>query len=431
MTCQIVLKIYFMKNYLNGWKMKKITLILLIITFAGCSEHIDYNLKKAPTRRVESGLENFLKNDVRNYRGKKALLITNHSGVNYSLEQNIWLLRESGIEISTVLAPEHGIFGAEAEYDNKTYEDDALLNLQIYNIHMLRKNDVATLAKAHDLVIYDIQDLGMRCYTYVSVLIKVMEALDNLPTELIVFDRPNPLAFLGVDGEILNPKYKSQHIGAFPGSFLYDFTSGECALYYKGEFTHNVNLKISKTTGWARNEMFNKTGLPWVPPSPNLPTYESAIVYAAVELLEGVNISLGRGTPKPFEYIGAPWIEPYSFAAGLNKLSLKNFRFRPVYFKPTYSWYKDQNCAGVQIFYIGGKFSPTEVAYKITTFIKENYPEKFAWKNYDKTYDIDYLTGNNRFRSSIESGASFNSYYSLIKDDTKKYDKIHRKYLLY
>ena len=180
-----------------------------------------------------------------------------------------------------------------------------------------------------------------------------------------------------------------------------------------------------------RKDMFyHKTGLPWIPPSPNLPTYESSIIYTAVVLMEGLNISVGRGTAKPFEYIGAPWIEPLLFTNNLSKLGLNNFRFRPVYFKPTFSNYESQKCGGVQIFYTGGKFSPTEFSYKVIQNIMRNY-NNAKWKTYKVSFQVDYLAGTDLFRRYIQEGKTYEEFRNRIEREVEKYEKKRRKYLIY
>jgi uncharacterized protein YbbC (DUF1343 family) len=175
---------------------------------------------------------------------------------------------------------------------------------------------------------------------------------------------------------------------------------------------------------------FFETGLPWIPPSPNLPTYESSIVYTAMVLMEGINLSLGRGTVKPFEYIGAPWIEPVKFCKILEELNLKNFKFKPVYFKPLYNKYAGTVCGGVQIFYTGGTFSPTETAFNIIAAIMKNYPNA-RWTLFGKIHSIDTLAGTGKFRQCIEAGKAYEEYRNEILAGTREFKNKMKKYLIY
>ncbi len=406
--------------------------IIIISLLFGCSTaDVYYNLPVREIKRVYTGLENFIDNYADRYRGKRAAIVTNHSGVDFELRRNIELFRERGIEIAVVFAPEHGIYGYQNNYDKKLYIVDNVLNLIVYNLHHLDVRETRHLMRVADIVIFDIQDMGMRCYTYISSLKMIMDALRSTDKELIVLDRPNPLGFLGTDGPFLEDGFYSRHISAFPSTFIYNMTIGEAALYYKDCCAKDLKLLVVPLVNYERDLYYTETMLPWVPPSPNLPTYESSIVYAAIVLLEGISISVGRGTAKPFEYIGATWIEPVAFCEGLKRLDIQAFRFRPVYFKPTFSKYERRKCGGVQIFYTGGRFSPTEVAYKIIKYLRLNYSRKFRWERFGGNYDIDYLAGTDKFRKAIERGKSWEEFEKEIEVGTEIFNQRRQNYIIY
>jgi len=404
-------------------------LCLIAVFFISCSGGVHYYLPSEP-ERVYTGLEIFIKNYADKYKDKKAILVTNHSGVDFSLTMNLKLLRKSGISVFAVIAPEHGLYGYMNDYDKKTFYPEDRLNAVIYNMHKLPKRDLTFLIKTADLVFFDIQDMGMRCYTYISNLKKIMDSMNGLKTELIVLDRPDPIGFLGVDGPALDRKFSSKFISSFPAPFIYNMTLGEAAMFYKGEYRKKINLRVIKMKNYNRDMFFHETTLPWIPPSPNLPTYKSSIVYTAVVLLEGTNISLGRGTTKPFEYIGAPWIEPESFCRGLDSLKLKNFRFKPVYFKPTFNKFEGEVCGGAQIFYTGGVFSPTETSFKLIKFIKDHYKE-IKWTKYKSWYDIDALAATDRFRKAIDADKPYPVFRKKIQKGINLFNDKRDKYLLY
>ncbi|MBP7735369.1 MAG: DUF1343 domain-containing protein [Spirochaetes bacterium] len=403
---------------------------ILLILFSGCGSSVSYNLNPGG-RHVRTGIERFIGGPVKKYRGRKAALVTNHSGYDFDLRQNIQLLRDSGVTVSMVLAPEHGIYGYKNDLDFHPVSFDRIINCHIYNLYGINRNTLRYLIQQVDIVIFDIQDMGMRCYTYITNLKDIMDAMDGLDRELIVLDRPNPVGFLGIDGSFLEKRYATKYVSAFPAPFLYDMTIGESARYYRGQFRPKVKLRVINMGGYSRRGLFNKTGLPWIPPSPNLPTYESAIVYTAIVLMEGINLSLGRGTTKPFEYIGAPWIEPVSFCKKLEELKLKSFRFKPVYFKPTFSKYANMRCGGAQIFYTGGKFSPTETAYRIIGAVMKNYPYLAQWVRFGPFYDIDGLAGTDKFRVYIQAGKPWKEFIKATAPGIKEYRKKRRKYTLY
>jgi len=414
---------------MNRKQIRSIAIVAITIIVFGCASKINYHFQPAG-RRVYTGLENFISGQAKLYSGKKAVLITNHSGVDYNLRQNLQLLREQGIEISLALAPEHGIYGYDDDINYQHYMHDKAANLNVYNLYKTDRNALKDLLKSVDIVIFDIQDMGMRCYTYITNLKDIMDSLNGLKTELIVLDRPNPVGFLGVDGPFREASVASHYVSAFPAPFLYGMTIGESASYYRGEFTPDVKLTVIRMTGYTGGMLYHETRLPWIPPSPNLPTYESAVVYTAIVLLEGVNLSLGRGTPKPFEYIGAPWIEPVLFCKLLNDLNLENFKFRPVYFKPQYSRYAGMACGGAQIFFTGGKFSPTEAAYRIIGSLMKNYSYA-RWTVHGSLYTIDSLAGTDKFRLFLLAGKPYEEFYKETCIEMLAYEKKRKKYLLY
>ncbi|MCU0846840.1 MAG: DUF1343 domain-containing protein [Spirochaetes bacterium] len=402
---------------------------VLLAAISSCSGSRGYHLNSNGPK-VKTGLEVFIKKYARDYKGKRAVLVTNHSGVNYNLESNIGLLRSCGIDVAMIMAPEHGLYGYENKYDPSQFYFESRVKTVVYNLHKLSAGDVRYLTKKADIVIFDIQDMGMRCYTYITNLKFIMDCLNGSGIELIVLDRPNPASFLGVDGAFLEKRFTTRFISAFPSTFLYDMTVGESAEYYRGEYAKEVKLRVIRMKGYDRDMMYTESALPWVPPSPNLPTYESSILYTSMVLMEGINISLGRGTPKPFEYIGAPWIEPVSFCRGLEELGLKNFRFRPVYFLPTFSKHSSTRCGGAQIFYLGGKFSPTEVSFRIIKYIMKTYPPA-RWDSFGGSYEIDSLAGTDRLRKAVISGKDYSEFRKEIEKESSLFNKKRKKYLIY
>jgi uncharacterized protein YbbC (DUF1343 family) len=409
---------------------KRIYLLLSLILFSQIFCGRSYNIYNGSSKKITLGLENFLDNYAHKYKGKKAAVVTNHSGVDFYLQNNINLFRNKQIEIAVIFAPEHGLYGYQSEYDTHSYITDDISNAVIYNLYFLDQKKFRHLIENADFVIFDIQSMGIRCYTYISSLKFVMDSLSGTNKELIILDRPNPLGFLYIDGPFLQKKFYSKDISSFPTTLFHSMTIGEAALYYNGEYLKNVNLKVIPMEGYFYNMLYSDTNLPWIPPSPNLPTYLSSITYSAVVLLEGINISIGRGTTKPFEYIGAPWIEPVSFCKGLTDLNLKNFVFRPVYFEPVFSNYKNKKCGGVQILYTGGKFSPTEVSFKLISYIQKNY-EQFRWESHKHKFKIDQLAGTDKFRKAISGNIDFEKYSNEMENEIDSFENIRKKYLIY
>lgn len=404
---------------------KRYFALFITLFFFSCSSYYP------ASTYTQTGLSKFLKNHASFYENKKALLITNHSGLNRDLIQNINLLRKENIIIHDVIAPEHGLFGYEEELSKKKTESEKHFGTTIYNMHKLSDNSFKSIIEENDFIIFDIQDMGMRCFTYITNLKRTIDILSNSEKELIIMDRPNPIAPYGIDGFYLNNNFKSKYISAFPAPLIYGLTIGEAANYYINESNAKINYRIIKMNNYSKTMLFPKTGLTWISPSPNLPTYQNALLYTAIVLLEGCNLSIGRGTPEPFKYIGAPWINAAELAKELNNLNIENFHFRPVFFKPKYSHYKNYKCEGVHIIYKGGYFRPSELSYKIIAIIKELYPDKFRWFKWGKNYRVDELAGTDIFRNSINQ----NRKYSDLKKEMIKsnilFEKQVRQYLLY
>ncbi len=421
--------------FAKALKRKKLSLIpaawifLLFIQFCAGNEPM-YDFPARTYRRVHTGLENFARYETSKYRGKHAALVINHSSVNANFKHIIDIVREGGIIIDFILAPEHGPFGERNDYDKHAYEAFEEKNLIVYHLHHFTHSSLKTLLAVPDIIVFDIQDMGMRCYTYISSLKLVIDAIKGTGKKLIVLDRPNPLGFLGVSGPYLNKNFYSRHVASFPATLFYDMTPGEAARYYRGEFKKNIDLTVVPLSNYSRDMYFHETKLPWVPPSPNLPTYRSAINYTVMVLMEGINISLGRGTSNPFEFFGAPWIDAEILAEQLSALKVKNFRFRPVYFTPTFSAYQGKLCGGVHLYYTGGTFDPLEVSYVLIKYFREN-DQHISWRKNSKGYVIDELAGSDSFRKAIDSGLRYEEYRKQIQSEITQFSRKRAHYLLY
>jgi uncharacterized protein YbbC (DUF1343 family) len=416
------------RNLISGMKY----FILIAVSLAiSCASGVRYNLPSEEKSHVETGLEVFLENNASKYKGKKAAIATNPTGVDRSLNSNITLLEKAGININLIIAPEHGLFGY-TDWPEKPKDENSLSKKRgIIHIQSMTPDQVRKALKGFDIVIFDIQDMGMRCYTYISDLACLIDALDKTGIELIVLDRPNPLSAYGIDGIMLDAKLKNRTTGYFPSTLSYGLTPGEAARYYKDFSKRNIKLNVIPMKGYSRDLYYTETSLPWVPPSPNLPSYKSAVIYSAAVYFEGTNLSVGRGTPNPFEYIGAPWIDAGKFASELKNLNLKGFAFRPVYFKPSTAKYSGKRCGGVQIFLTGESFSAFENAYKIAALLKQSYT-KFNWQiDSDGEYGIDILSGNSKFRTYADAGKSFNELKKSTDKETKIFAEKSEKYYLY
>jgi len=396
-----------------------------------CSSAPRYYLPNADQPEIATGLTVFLDSYMDRYKGKKAALVTNQSGVNSALEPNIRLLEKKKIIVDRILVPEHGLYGFVDWPDSPSADEDLGEGKKLIHIQSLPPKKIREKIAGVDIVIFDIQGMGMRCYTYISELAALIDALDGTSSELIILDRPNPLIPYGVDGIMLDNCFKSRSTSYFPGPMNYALTNGEAALYYKDVMKRNLKLTVIPMKGYSRDLFYGQTGLPWIPPSPNLPAYKNAVIYSAAVYLEGTNISVGRGTPDPFEYIGAPWINAQQLSADLKKLKIRGFSFRPVYFKPAASIYRGQRCGGVQIFLTGEKFSACENAYQIMLCLKRNSPY-FRWiRDAQGGYGLDILAGSDLFRKGLEKDIPYEQIRNASEAAREQYRRRIRKYLLY
>lgn len=405
--------------------------LIIIFLFACSCTFRSGALPSSGPDNVKLGIDVFLAFHADSYKKLRICLVTNHSGFDSAMNRNIASLREKGIIISDVLAPEHGISGIDEDYSSKKSYFNDQMNVTIHNMHNYTADELRKFLSAYDTVIFDIQDLGMRCYTYISNLRELIEALNGSNTELVVLDRPNPLAPFGMSGFDLDPKFKSRHVSSFPAPLFYSLTIGEAALYYKGEKNLSVRINVIKMKNYRKDMFFDSMNLQWIPPSPNLPAYRSALNYSALIYLESTNLSVGRGTTKPFEFIGAPWINPELLSESLNKLKLNSFIFRPVYFEPKYLVNTGTVCGGVHAIYTGGYFDPNEISYNVIQTLFRLYPEKIAWRGSNGRFEIDYIAGSSAFRQHIESGKSYEELRKLMKKSRKNYSEKIKKYLLY
>nr|WP_253695161.1 DUF1343 domain-containing protein [Treponema sp. OMZ 791] len=306
---------------------------------------------------------------------------------------------------------------------------DKKTGLTVYSLYGKTKRPTKEMLKEIDVLCFDIQDVGARFYTYIYTMAYAMEACARDGKTFIVFDRPNPINGINVEGNILEEEYKS-FTGYFPIVQRHGMTVGELALMFNEEFKIGCDLKIIPMQSWKREDYFEDLNLMWIPPSPNIPTPDTALVYSGFCIFEGVNISVGRGTTMPFKYIGAPYIDAEALAETLNALNLAGVFFKPAYFTPSLSLYKDELCEGVQIIVKAkAKFSPVKSATAVMYKIRDMYPDKFKINNYPaKRCGLNLLTGTDKLSTM---SLSLNAYFKFIENGEKKFLKKRKRYLMY
>jgi uncharacterized protein YbbC (DUF1343 family) len=287
-----------------------------------------------------------------------------------------------------------------------------------------------------DVLVVDLQDVGTRVYTYIYTMANCMRAAARHGVRVVVCDRPNPVGGADLEGPRLDPRWSS-FVGQFPIPLRHGMTIGELARLFNDEFRLGCALDVVPMEGWRREMYHDATGLPWILPSPNLPTLDSAVVYPGAVLFEGTMLSEGRGTTRPFELVGAPWIDGERLAADMNARGLPGVHFRAAFFEPTFQKHAKQMCGGCQIHVLDRRtFKPVRTAVELVDGFRRQVPQAFAWRNPPYEYEqekqpIDILWGSPGLRETIERGGDIAAFAASWRGDEEAFQQLREKYLLY
>ncbi|WP_036187767.1 exo-beta-N-acetylmuramidase NamZ family protein [Ureibacillus manganicus] len=383
--------------------------------------------------KVKLGIDVFLEQHVHLVKGKRVGLLTNQTGANAELVSTIRLFHQHpGIQLTALFAPEHGLktYAKEGErFSNMVHEET---NLPVFSLYGASKKPTDKMMDEVDIVIFDIQDIGARYYTYIYTLAYMMEACRRTNKKMIVLDRPNPIGGIEVEGNLVSEDFTS-FVGLYPIPNRHGMTVGELASYFNKEFSISCDLTVVLMEGWSRNMYFSDTNLPWITPSPNTTGIDMMLLYPGTCLIEGTNLSEGRGTTQPFEIIGAPFINGVKLEDGLNALKLPNVHFRATSFKPTYQKYKDELCEGIQLHILDRQnFKPLSTFTQVFNTIVSIYGDRIEFLKYEslKHPMFDLLAGNALLRKSVLEG-NIDNFLEKCRRDTKEFIKKRAKYLLY
>jgi uncharacterized protein YbbC (DUF1343 family) len=364
-------------------------------------------------------------------------LIANQTSVTSGLDYSWSRLERAGVRLTRIFSPEHGLFSTEQ--DQIAVDRQPGTGCEIVSLYGSSEQSLLP-DRRHleglDIVLFDIQDVGSRYYTYVNTLALFMEAAQGLDIEIMVLDRPNPLGGNLVEGPLLEPAFHS-FVGVMPVPVRHGLTAGEIAHFYRDYKKLDVNLSVIPMLGWTRSMLFPETGLPWVPPSPNMPTFEVAMVYPGMCLFEGLNLSEGRGTTTPFLISGAPFVDPFDLAARLGALGLEGVVFRPTWFRPTFHKYRDEVIGGIYLHVTDHeRFRPFATGVAMTRTIMELYPRQLAFL--DGVYEFndtvpafDLLAGSGAIRSKILNGDAVESILASWEGDEAGFAAIKPNFHLY
>lgn len=366
---------------------------------------------------------------------KKLGLITNPTGVTGSLERTLDVLHRD-FHLVALFSPEHGLHGEiQDALKIPEYRDDAT-GLPVYSLYGDARKPTAEMLEGIDALIFDIQDIGVRFYSYITTMVLAMEACAEHGKEVIVLDRPNPIGGTVVSGNIIEEEFTS-FLGLSGLPIRHGLTVGELATWANETLKIRCNLLVVKMQGWNRGTWYDETCLPWVMPSPNMPMLDTAIVFPGMCFIEGTNVSEGRGTTRPFELVGAPWIQAKSLSDCLNSKRLSGSVFRPCYFVPTFSKHAGALCQGVQVHITDREaFEPIVTGIEILKTIKRLWPRKFHWvKTLERTsrgvLHIDILAGTDKLRKVIDKDGDTDSIIEKWRFDAKTFQEEREGFLLY
>lgn len=389
---------------------------------------------------VRTGLEVVQAEGFAPFRGKRIGAIVNPTSVDRRFRHLSELLAEApGVKLAALFGPEHGVRG-EAQYMEPVDEPtDPRTGAPVHSLYGHTFESLTPRPEwleGLDAMVFDIQDVGSRYYTYVCTMALAMKASAKAKVPFFVLDRPNPLGGVGVEGNLPEPRFRS-FVGLYELPNRHGMTAGELARLIDAEERFGCDLTVVPCEGWSRAQDWQETGLAFVPPSPNMPTPDTALVYPGMCLLEGTNLSEGRGTCRPFEQFGAPWLEPSALVEALERERLPGVRFREVHFTPTFDKYRGESCAGAMLHVTDPEaFLPLRTGIAVVKVARELGGARFAWRTdaYEFVEDIpafDLLCGTDRIRRGIEEGASLEKIMEPLEVDGERFRQSRGRWLLY
>jgi uncharacterized protein YbbC (DUF1343 family) len=389
---------------------------------------------------VISGLDRLLDEPgvARTLTRKRVGLVCNPASVDGHLRHAAdRFARSTEFTLAAIFGPQHG-FRSDLQ-DNmieSPHAEDRRRKVPIYSLYSETREPTREMLDGVDALVVDLQDVGTRIYTFVYTMANCLRAAARYGLPVVVCDRPNPIGGIAVEGTVLDPAYTS-FVGQFPIPMRHGMTIGELARLFNEEYGIGAPLEVVPMQGWTRAQFFDDTGLPWVMPSPNIPTLDSAVVYPGTVLFEGTMISEGRGTTRPFEIIGAPWIDGDRFAEAMNARALPGVYFRALFFEPTFQKHARQTCGGCQLHVLDRRaFQPVKTAVAMIEEFRREDPARFAWKQppYEYEYEkmpIDIMWGSDRLRTAIDAGATADEIAEGWQAEVRQFDEMRKAYLLY
>lgn len=387
--------------------------------------------------RVESGLEVVLRGGAPLLRGARLGLLAHQASVDGQLRHAaLRLAAVRGVRVVRLFAPEHGLWGAEQDHTPVRETRDPLTGLPVTSLYGAHRAPTAAALRGLDVLVVDLQDVGARYYTFTWTMALALRACAEAGVRAIVLDRPNPLGGTIVEGNIPDPAFAS-FVGLSPLPARHGLTIGELAGYLDAEHDLGCDLTVVPMRGWQRRMPWEDTGLPWVAPSPNMPTVDTARVYPGGCLVEGTNLSEGRGTTRPFEWVGAPYLGAHAYARALTRLRLRGVAFRPARFIPTFHKWAGRVCGGVQLHVTDrSRFKPFLTGLALVAAARILAPRAFAWRRPPYEFErrklpFDILCGTDAIRRALERGQPLAALERSWTRPRARWERIRAPYLLY
>ncbi len=382
---------------------------------------------------VRTGLAVLLSDRLDLLAGRRVGLVSHPAAVLPDLTAAAEALSAAGVRLTALFGMEHGFTGSAA--DGAVLGDArSRTGLPIFSLYGTTREPTAGMLTDVDVLVYDVQDVGARPYTFISTLYYVLRAAGRHGRPVVVLDRPNPIGGDAVEGPSITPGLES-FVGIAPIPVRHGMTVGELARTFNAEHGLAADLTVVAMQGWRRAMWFDETGLPWAPPSPGMPHLTTATVYPGMCLIEGTNLSEGRGTTTPFEVVGAPWLDGYALAQALNRLALPGVRFRPTHFAPSTSKHTGQTCQGVQVHVTDRRaFRPVEVGLHVVAACRAQAPDRFeflpaSWEGRPPHFDL--LTGDAMLRAGLAAGIPVAELVSGWPALAAAFEQMRRPHLLY
>lgn len=383
---------------------------------------------------VKTGLQVLLEEQPALLRGRRVGLATQPAAVLPDLTSCVDAMRQAGVHLTALFGPEHGFGGAAADGLAVADAVDSRTGLPVFSLYGSVKEPTAAMLDGVDVLVFDMQDVGVRFYTYLSTLYYLLRGAAKAHCQVIVLDRPNPIDGVTLEGPLVQPGYES-FVGVAPVPIRHAMTLGELARYFCAEYAIDAGLAVVEMRGWQRGQWFDETCLPWVATSPGIPHLGTATVYPGLCFVEGTNLSEGRGTALPFEVCGAPWLDGNALAQTLNRLDLPGVRFRPVQFEPSASKHAGSLCQGIQVHVTDRqRLRAVELGLHVVAACQSQAPDRFqflptSWEGHPPHFDL--LAGGPAVREGLAAGASVAELAASWDRELAGFAEIRQRYLLY